>query len=116
MIFSLVRLVHVRKMTTWCLHKFPHNTHSHVLQTYFVKKIQTLYVIFGCCWLCTMHALLVLFKSSIPWVTFVQRINVAFSTLVFTMRSITLIFMNPHFLHFSCVHVVFYNCYCESPH
>ncbi len=27
-----------------------------------------------------------------------------------------LIFYEPTFFHFSCVHVVFYNCCCESPH
>ncbi len=97
MIFSLLKLVHLRRTTIWCLHIFPCNTYSHVQQTYLVKGSGTLYVIFGCCWLCTIHAWLVFFESSIPWVTLVWRINVAFSTLVFTMCSTTLFFMNPHF-------------------
>ncbi len=86
-----------KKMATWCLHKFPHNTHSHVQQAYLVKGNGTLYVIFGCCWFHTIHAWLVSFKSSIPWATLMWRINVAFSTLVFAMRSITLFLMNPCF-------------------
>ncbi len=90
-----------KKMATWCLHKFPHNAHSHVQQTYLVKGNGTLYVIFWCYWLCTIHAWLILFESSIPWVTLVLGINVAFSTLVFIMRSITLFFMNPCFFIFT---------------
>ncbi len=96
-IYFLVKSVHVRKMATWCLHKFPFNAHSHVQQAYLVKRSGTLYVIFGCCWLCTIHPWPISFKSSIPWVTLVGRINVAFSTLIFTIRSITLFLMNPHF-------------------
>ncbi len=34
------------------------------------------------------------FESSIPWVTWVWRINVAFSMFVFTMHSTTLFLMN----------------------
>jgi hypothetical protein len=37
----LVRSVHVRKMATWCLHKFPQNTHSHVQQKYLVRGSET---------------------------------------------------------------------------
>jgi len=101
MIYILVKLVHVR-ITTWCLHKFPCNAHSHVQQTYLVKGSGTLYVIFGCCWLHTIHAWLVSFESSIPWVTWVWRINVAFSMFTFTMRSTTLFFINPSFFISTC--------------
>jgi hypothetical protein len=115
MIFYLVRSIHVKKMATWCLHKFPRNAHSHVQQTYLVKGSGTLYAIFQCCWLRTIHAWLVSFKSSIPWVTLVWGINVAFSTLVFTMRSTTFFFYEPMFFHFRHVHVMSCNHCCESP-
>jgi hypothetical protein len=59
-----VRSVHVKRTTTWCLHKFPCNAHSHVQQTYLVKRSGTLYVIFRCCWFCTIYAWLVSFESS----------------------------------------------------
>jgi hypothetical protein len=43
-----------------------------------------------------------LFKSFIPWVTLAWGINVAFSTFVFTMCSITLFFINPRFSFHPC--------------
>ncbi len=41
-IFPLVKLIHVRRITTWCLHKFPCNTYSNVQQKYLVKGKKTL--------------------------------------------------------------------------
>ncbi len=75
MIFSLVKLVHVWKMATWCLHKFPCNAHSQVQQAYLVKGNGTSYVIFGCCWLRTIHAWPISFESFIPLVTLVWGIK-----------------------------------------
>ncbi len=100
-----MKLIHVRR-TTWRLHKFSCNAHSHVQQTYLVKGSGNLYVIFGCSWLCTIHAWLVSFKSFIPWVTLPWGINVAFSTLAFTMCSTTLFFINPHFSFHPCAYSV----------
>jgi hypothetical protein len=116
MVYFLVRLVHVKRTTTWCLHKFPHNAHSHVQQEYLVKGNGTLYVIFECCWLHTIHAWPISFKSFITRVTWVWGINVAFSTLTFTMCSTTLFLINSCFFSFRCVHVVSCNRCCESPH
>ncbi len=43
-----------------------------------MKGSGTLYVIFRCCWLHTIHAWLVLLESSISWVMWVWEINVRF--------------------------------------
>ncbi len=90
-----MKLVHVKRMTTWCLHKFPHNAYSHVQQTYLVKGSGTLYVIFGCCWFHTIHAWLVLFESFISWVICVWGINMTFSIFAFTMCFTTFFFYKP---------------------
>ncbi len=100
MIFLKMKLVHVRRMTTWCLHKFPCNAHSHVQQAYLVKASGTLYVIFECYWFHTIHTWTVLFESFISWVIWMWGINVTFSMFIFTMCSTTLFFIN---LHVWCV-------------
>jgi hypothetical protein len=69
-----------------------------------------------CCWLCIILTWPILLESSIPWVTRVRGINVAFSTLVFTMHSTTLFLINPHFFIWPCGCVAFYNYCCEFPH
>jgi hypothetical protein len=97
MIFFLMRLIHVRRMATWCLHKFPCNAHSHVQQTYLVKGNGTLYIIFRCCLFCTIHAWPISFESSISWVIWVWRINVGFSMLIFTICFTTLFLINQCF-------------------
>jgi hypothetical protein len=110
MIYFLMKLIHVETTTTWCLHKFPRNAHSHVQQAYLVKGNGTLYVILKCYWLRTIHAWLIFFKSSIPWVTWDQcgLLNAHFHNVFHNF-----IFYKPTFLHFSRVLVMFYNHCCE---
>jgi hypothetical protein len=117
MIFSLMKSIHVKRTTTWCLHKFPCNAHSHVQQTYLVKGSGTLYVILKCCYFCTIYTWLFSFESSIWWVIWVWRINVAFSTLNFIMCSTTLFFISPFFSFQSCAcNVLQHECgTCQSP-
>jgi len=110
MIFFLVRLLHVRITTTWCLHKFPCNVHSHVQQAYLVKGNGTSYVIFGCCWLRAIHvvgSVQIIYPMGDMGVKECGLPN-AYLHNVFH----NLVFYRLTFLHFSHVHVVSYKRCC----
>jgi hypothetical protein len=115
MIYFLMKSIHVRRMATWCLHKFPCNTHSHVQQAYLERK-----------WDLVCHIRMLLVSYHPCMASFVQitypmgvmgvknqcgLLNVRFHNVFHNC-----IFDKPMFLHFRRVHVMSCNCCCESPH
>jgi hypothetical protein len=90
-IFFLMRSIHVRR-TTWCLYKFPCNTHSHVQQTYLVKgNVCHIWMLLALYHSCMASFVWIIYFIGV-WVTWVWGINVAFLTFAFTMCSKTYVY------------------------
>jgi hypothetical protein len=88
-----MRSIHVRR-TTWCLYKFPCNTHSHVQQTCLVKgNVCHIWMLLALYHPCMASFVRIIYFIG-DWVTWVWVINVAFLTFAFTMCSTTLFFIN----------------------
>jgi hypothetical protein len=94
MIFYLVWSIHVKKKNNLMFTQVS-TQHPFICATNTLgERNWDLYVIFEWCWLHTIHAWPTSFESSIPRLTWVWKINVAFSMLTFTMCSITLFLIN----------------------
>jgi hypothetical protein len=97
----LVRSVHAKRITIWCLQKFPCNTLLHVQNAYSMKGKFRMYMTLRWVWLLTFQTLTLSSLSKVGRMTSVCAINLVLYTFVVTSRWMTLFLMNSHFFIFA---------------
>jgi len=102
----------VKITTIWCLHKFPHNAHSHVQQAYWVNEYLTWYVALIRCWLYTTQASPF---SKVGWATWVNGFKVVFPQF-FSYLPPNICYLWTLFFVISIVCVMVSNSNGEPPH